>query len=128
MQKSVEKWQKIKTACKNTQSVANLAIIRGFLLNHQLNHLQDTFLCLWGQRVKVLGKLRRLVARRMIQNITNDRVSPVFSANSSCERPRRSLHCFTRFPIRLSIIARTYTFSITLMIIIWIRGIVIQKR
>ena len=75
MQKSVEKWQKNKTACKNTQSLANLAIIRGFLLNHQLNHLQDTFLCLWGQRVKFLGKLRRLVAHRVIQNITKDRVS-----------------------------------------------------
>ena len=75
MQKSVEKWQKNKTAWKNTQSLTNLAITRGLLLNHQLNHLQDTFLCLWRQRVKFLGKFRRLVARRVIQNVTKDRVS-----------------------------------------------------
>ena len=41
----------------------------------QLNHMQNTFLCLWRQRVKFLGKFRRLVARRVIQNIAKDRVS-----------------------------------------------------
>ena len=74
MQKSVEKWQKNKTACKNTQSLANLAIIRGFLLNHQLNHLQNALLRLRRQRSKFLREFRRFIACRMLQDVTENRV------------------------------------------------------
>lgn len=75
MKYSVEIREEKRLRDKITQPMTDSAIICRFLLNHQLNHLQDTFLCLWRQRVKFLGKFRRLVARRVIQNVTKDRVS-----------------------------------------------------
>ena len=63
MKYSVEIREEKRLRDKITQPMTDSAIICRFLLNHQLNHLQDTFLCLWGQRVKFLGKFRCLVAR-----------------------------------------------------------------
>lgn len=75
MKYSVEIREEKRLRDKITQPMTDSAIICCFLLNHQLNHLQNALLRLRRQRSKFLGKLRRLVARRVIQNITEDRVS-----------------------------------------------------
>ena len=75
MKYSVEIREEKRLREKITQPMMDSAIICRFLLDHQLNHLQNALLRLRRQRSKFLGKFRRLVARRVIQNVTKDRVS-----------------------------------------------------
>lgn len=159
MKYSVEIREEKRLREKITQPMTDSSIICRFLLDHQLNHLQNALLRLRRQRSKFLREFRRFIACRMLQDVTENRVcrnlKPIEKndqfltarkrhttfnrRNIICSQPGlfRKLFLrdseafpafFTRLPIRLSIIARTYTFSITLITIIWVRGIVIQKR
>ena len=74
MKYSVEIREEKRLRDKITQPMTDSAIICRFLLNHQLNHLQNALLRLRRQRSKFLREFRRFIACRMLQDVTENRV------------------------------------------------------
>ena len=75
MKYSVEIREEKRLCERITQPMTDSAFICRFLLDHQLDHLQNAFLCLRRQRRKFLRKLGGFIACRMLQDITEDRIS-----------------------------------------------------
>ena len=70
MKYSVEIREEKRLREKITQPMTDSAFICRFLLDHQLNHLQNALLRLRRQR----SKFRRFIACRMLQDVTENRV------------------------------------------------------
>lgn len=74
MKYSVEIREEKRLREKITQPMTDSAFICRFLLDHQLNHLQNALLRLRRQRSKFLREFRRFIACRMLQDVTENRV------------------------------------------------------